>query len=253
MAGWETDVGAALRPTQTDLDGLLQTTSQLVDLLQTQANAWAQVHDARRCGFIARTVANLAGYGANIHAQHGADRPTGDDAAGAALAREIRRDALMAVNLRWLVEHGYPGRKYIVWAHNAHIMNAYYGADWRSVDHVPAPDRMKPVGAFVKQWYGPQVYTIGFTAYDGEDGWVGAPPSALPAASADSLEARLHRLGHEQLFLDLRAMRDRPDHPLRQAQTLRLPKYDEVTLADLHLVYDAIIYIDRMTPATLIE
>lgn len=253
MARWETDVGAALRPTQADLDRLQQAAAHLGDLLHARADALAQAHDARRRGFIARTLANLAGYGANIHAQHGTDRPTGADATAAALARENRRDALMAANLRWLVEHGYPGRKYIVWAHNAHVMNAWYGADWRRVSVDPQADAMKPVGVFLADWFGPEVYTIGFTTYEGQDGWVGAAPADLPAASADSLEARLHRLGTPQLFLDLRALRQSPDHPLRQAQTLRLPKYDEVTLPDITRVYDAIIHIDRMAPATLIE
>jgi erythromycin esterase-like protein len=128
-----------------------------------------------RRGYMARAVANLGGYGANLYEQYGAESPVRPDAE---LARENRRDKLNAQNLRWLIEEGYPGRKIIVWAHNAHVMNAYYGSDWRSVSLDPIPHTMKPSGVFLAEWLGKDVYTIGFTAYEGEDGWVGNSPTA---------------------------------------------------------------------------
>jgi erythromycin esterase-like protein len=169
------------------------------------------------------------------------------------LARENRRDALNAENLRWLIEHGYAGRKIIAWAHNAHVMNAYYGSDWHSISLDPRPDSMKPSGAFLADWLGNDVYTIGFTTYEGEDGWVGNKASAIAPASEDTLEERLHRVGMPYAFLNLRAAGRAPDHPLRLPQTMRLPKYEEEEVQDVTLPYDAIFYIAHMKPATLVH
>jgi hypothetical protein len=48
-------------------------------------------------------------------------------------------------------------------------MNAYYAApDFTDIRLDQAPDTMKPVGVFLKAWYGEDVYTIGCSAYEGE-------------------------------------------------------------------------------------
>lgn len=65
------------------------------------------------------------------------------------------------------------------------------------------------------QRLGKAVYTVAFTAHGGT---FGNPfqktPRSLPLPASDSLEARLHALGHQNLFVDLR--RVPADHPLRK-------------------------------------
>ena len=60
--------------------------------------------------------------------------------------RENRRDRINADNLRWLIDTAYAGRKVMVWAHNAHVMNAWYGQGFDSVSLDPLTDGMKPTG-----------------------------------------------------------------------------------------------------------
>lgn len=251
MAAWEREAGAALRPRKDALNRLQQAVDRLSKMIAQHAMEFAEVHGARKRGFITRAIANLGGYSANIYEQYGADHLTGSVASE--LARENRRDAINAENMRWLIEHGYTNRKIIVWAHNAHVMNAYYGSDWQSISLDPKSDSMKPTGVFLANWLGDDIYTIGFTTYEGEDGWVGNKASTIAPAHEDSLEARLHRLGMQYVFLDLRNADHVPDHPLRQPQMMRLPKYQEETVRNITEPYDAIFYIARMKPATLIR
>jgi erythromycin esterase len=204
----------------------------------------------RQSGFMTRVIANLAGFATSLYENYGVDSP-GDNAT--LLARENRRDSINADNLRWLIEHGYPGCKIIVWAHNAHVMNAYYRSDWKNISLDPVADAMKPSGVFLADWLGKDLYTIGFTAYEGEDGWVGSKPAPVQPTREGGLEARLKQLGMPYALVDLRAARAVADHPLRKPQVMRIPKYDELELADATRPYDAIFYAARMKAATLIR
>ena len=55
----------------------------------------------------------------------------------------------------------YAGRKAIVWAHDVHVMNAYYDLNFRGVHLKQHAGDMKPTGTFLAQWLGSQVYTVG--------------------------------------------------------------------------------------------
>jgi len=133
------------------------------------------------------------------------------------------------------------------------VMNAYYGSDWKSISLDPVPHAMKPMGVYLAQRLGKQVYTIGFTAYEGAEGQVGSPATAIPPARDGGLEAGLHRLGWAYALLDLRAARGIAGNPLSRPQTMRIPKYEEVEIANLVRPYDAVFYIASMAPATLIR
>jgi erythromycin esterase len=196
-----------------------------------------------------RAITSLAGYGANLFEEQGKHSP--EEETVYALTRENRRDRINAGNLRWLVDKAYAGRKLIVWAHNAHVMNAWYGRGFDSVSLEPAADAMKPTGVWLTDWYGHDVYRIGFTAWQGSDGRVGAPPAPLPPAPPGSLEERLHRLGAREAFLPLRARGRRAALPVGTV-SMRIPKYKVEAVANPAQPYDAVYFIDTMQPATLV-
>ena len=66
---------------------------------------------------------------------------------------DMDRDRQMAVNMSWLVNNPFKGKKTIIWAHNFHIAKKVGG--------------MKPMGYFLKNEFKNKMYTMGFTGYDG--------------------------------------------------------------------------------------
>lgn len=247
VAKWEGETGGALRPTRAALTRFEAAQAKLAAFLRDNQSELSRTAGARRTGFMRRVVESLGARAANLYERFGADVTPSTDGG---LAEQNRRDACNAENLRWLIEQGYPRRKIIIWAHNAHVMNAYYEApDWKTIRLGPAPNTMKPHGVFLADWFGRELYTIGFTAYDGEDGWKGLQASPIPAARAGSIEGRLNSLGYAYAFVDLHGA----GHQLRGPQTMRAPKYDEVEVADPPRLYDGLFFIAHMQRATLIS
>lgn len=238
-------------PKRDVLEKLQSAVERLVMLFRTRRADFAENGGERRVGFIAHVVANLGGDGANLYEKYSLDNPAGKTPE---VVGSNRRDALMAENMRWLVEEGYPQKKFIVWAHNAHVMDAYYLApDFKNISLAPAPSAMKPLGVHLKERFGDRVYTIGCTTYEGEDAMIANPVVKVPPARNGSLEAELHQLGLAYAVVDLRGLRRGASHPARRPLTARIPKYDEIEVADVTKPYDAILFIDRMTPATLMR
>ena len=225
----------ALRRMADDLDGLNDAVGALEPLLDGGV-------PPGRVRFMRRALTSLAGYGANLL--------DAEDPARYALTMENRRDRINADNLRWLIGSHYSGRKIIVWAHNAHVMNAWYGRGFDSVSFEPLTEGMKTTGVWLSGWYLDVLYKIGFTTWQGSDGLVGTPPTQVPPAPPGSLEERLRRLGAPELFLPLRdAAASFPAHPV----SMRIPKYKVETVANPARPFDAIYFIDTMKPATLIQ
>jgi erythromycin esterase len=250
LALWERETGAPLRPNRAMLERFQAAQARLAELLRTNEGAFARVVGARQSGFMRRVVDSLSARGVSLYERFGTDVTP---AADGGLAEQNRRDASNAENLRWLIEQGYPGRKLIVWAHNAHVMNAYYEAPaWKTIRLDPAGNTMKPHGVFLASWLGRDLYTIGFTAYEGEDGWKGLNASPIPAARPRSVEGRLNQLRHPYAFLDLRAAQSGRS-PVRGNQIMRVPKYDEIEVSDPTRPYDGLFFIARMERATLIR
>jgi erythromycin esterase-like protein len=229
-----------------DLESLRAAADGLLTMIRNPRAAFAEVHGSRSSSFMEHAIENMRLDAANRYDAHRSPAPN--------VERENRRDALNAGNLHWLIQDGYPGRKIIVWAHNVHVMNAYYASDWHMVHLEPQPTDMKPSGVFLAEWLKNGVYTIGMTTYQGQDGLATAG-AITPIAPAEDggLESRLHRLGKLYVFLDLRSVRGNPKNPLHRSQSMRIPKYDNNTLSDLTTAYDAIFYIDHMAAATRIS
>jgi hypothetical protein len=124
-------------------------------------------------------------------------------------------------------------------------MNAYYDSNFRGVHLSRQPGDMKPTGTFMAEWLGKQVYTLGMTTFQGEDGFaMGGPATPVPTAPDASLEARLHALGHPYAFVDFRTLDG------HEAMSIRLPKYDSNTITDVGRIYNGLFYIDQMARAT---
>ncbi len=101
---------------------------------------------------------------------------------------DMRRDQQMARNLVWLSKNLYPDRKIIVWAASFHIMRN--PPEIEVLDESLTYRELKQMGQFIHEQLGNQVYTIGFTAYDGAAGsWLTRPfeISVPPAGTLENI------------------------------------------------------------------
>jgi erythromycin esterase len=255
MSVWEKGEGEKHRPTKTHFDDFVRAVEALLSAIRSNRASYEGTHGAIEVGFMERAIENMRGRGTDVFESERSDAAPENVRTSSGWNR---RDALMAGNLRWLVDQAYPGRKVIVWAHNAHLMKAHFAADWRSVHAKPQPNGMTPTGALLTEWLGDRVYAIAVTTYEGEELWTnGQRRGPIAPAAEGSLESRLHRLGKPLLFLDLRSARRENGSPARTPQSLRVSGYGPPTgpygndrVPDLTRAFDAIFYVDRMTPAT---
>lgn len=115
------------------------------------------------------------------------------------------RNRGMAENVRFLAEELFPDRRIIVWAHNAHVRHASEAIPvsleiWPSV---PARD----MGSWLREWYGEELFTVGFYAYRGAAADNSREVYEVPEATPAHLEYRLARAGYRVSFVDLERQR----------------------------------------------
>jgi len=235
---------------QEDLDNLHRTADALLKELDTDRGLFEQVHGTRETSFMERAVESMRSDGTGKF--YLAQATPGSAEPGLYFSKFWhQRDEQGARNLRWLIEKGYPGRKVMFWAHNVHVMDAYCGPMFKDAHLESRPGDMKPVGVYMADWLGDQVYTIGLAHFEGHEGLTGnLNATPIPSASPGSLEARLHALGQPFLFLNLRAADANPGHPIHQPQSMRIFIPTSYTVSDITRVFDGIFYIDLATPAT---
>lgn len=161
------------------------------------------------------------------------------------------RDAVMAQNLLWLVEEAFPHEKIIVWAATMHNM--------RRIDQVQTNkpslsyEGIVTMGHPVYERLQDEVYSIGFTAYQGKAGNVfSKAPYDIPQAPENSLEELCHRCGHEMLFIDFKGTIKDAGHWLNKKMKAR-PLGHSVMDAVWPLHLDAMIFTDTVTPSTRIQ
>ena len=157
------------------------------------------------------------------------------------------RDAVMAQNLLWLVEEAFPKKKIVAWAATMHNM--------RRIDQVQTNrpnliyDGLVTMGHPVYQKLKDEVYSIGFSAYQGKAGNVFLKkPYDIPPAPENSLEEICHRTGHEMLFIDFKETVEDAGHWLNQKMKAR-PLGHSVMDAVWPLHLDAMIFTDTVTPS----
>jgi erythromycin esterase len=243
-------------PTAADFEEFQTASGGLLAAINRNRAAFDAVHGAREVAFMVRALENVrnratsASNRQRLEALPEAQRISAD---------WNFRDTLMAENLRWLLDEEYPGRKVIVWAHNAHIMNGYFAQSWAAVHAEMPPNGMMSAGVSVAGRLKDSVYTIALTTYEGDEAWTnGQRRGPIAPAAPGSFETRLHALAKPYVFLDLRAAR-RDGHPMRTPQSLRISGYGPPTgpygndrVPDLTKAFDGVLFIDRMLPATMI-
>jgi erythromycin esterase len=152
------------------------------------------------------------------------------------------RDRQMGENLVWLANERYPNRKIIVWAATFH--NA------RRIDTIRLDDpKLKglyavnvPMGEVARRALGTRLYSLAFTAYEGEAASMFAKSAKpLPKASPDSLEDLFHRAGLANGFVDFRTA----PRWLKRPLTARLLGHVEMR-ADWTRVVDGVLFLPRM-------
>ena len=149
------------------------------------------------------------------------------------------RDRKMGENIVWLAKTWYPGKKMIVWAANFHAATA--------LNEIGPEKGFRTMTDVVRKEFGSQVYSIGFTAYQGQAGNQSRHDSIqLPVPVPDSLEALLHAAGMRFSFLDLRGLPG--GHWLRRS-IYAAPLLYETKTSVWPNHFDALFFTDRMFPS----
>lgn len=194
-------------------------------------------------------VRSLMGFRASQElAAAGAFRGDGDpDVVSAAINV---RDALMADNLLWLLEHVYPGRRVIVWSASFHIARNLamlttppeLGVDYGS---------LVTMGQHLEAALGDDVYTLVFTAGGGRAGNPALGTNFdIDLPNPGSLEAGLLQLGHDCAFLDLSTQR--AESPLRGSFEARPFGYAPM-VGEWSGVVDGFVFTSSMYPTASSE
>lgn len=146
------------------------------------------------------------------------------------------RDQAMAENVEFLLEKLYPGRKVVIYAHNAHI--AYQ----------PVPNGGAPMGSHLARRRKSDLYTIGLYMGRGHAAYNNGAIYAIGAPKPDSLEAALASGGLKYAFIDLSQARTGPGSAwMTQANPVREWGNVEGRITPAS-TFDALIYIDAVTP-----
>jgi erythromycin esterase len=155
------------------------------------------------------------------------------------------RDPQMARNLVWLAREYFPGRKIIVWAHNAHIIRHWYRL-------YNASDGM---GQRVWEVFGDRSFVITATAYSGQFRWTMWPLSigSFTVVSDHDptfeLEELLAETGLEQVVVPLRNLSPGGDW-LRSPIFFRPSNY-QLALGTWPDHADAILFMRAVTPRAM--
>lgn len=111
----------------------------------------------------------------------------------------VVRDEGMAGNIDFLLDQLHPGKKVIVWAHNAHIMHDREGSAGMSGGRLGP----RSMGAWIAERRRPELYTIGLFMYRGSATTNTRQVYQVTRALDNSLEAVLYRPRKYWIFTDL--------------------------------------------------
>jgi hypothetical protein len=166
--------------------------------------------------------------------------------------KEVSRDASMARNVKWILDHAPEGSKVVLWSHNGHAGRLVRGGEWSGM------------GSFLDVWYGKAQVIVGFAAGEGTytaivSGKGLRSDNRLQPPAKDSYEAYFRAASLPRFLLDLR--KARPDDPasawLTRAHDFRsigaLAMGEQFASTDLRGLYDGIIYLDQTTASRTLK
>jgi erythromycin esterase len=155
------------------------------------------------------------------------------------------RDRQMGDNFIWLAKRAYPTRKILVWAATSHIIRHPQFIMNRQ-------GAMIPMGDWIHKAMGPEVYVLGFTAYQGRWGTVQTPETTeVVPAEPNSLEGLLFSAGFSYAWLDFRNLAA-DGAWLREPLSCR-PLGHQPMKTDWTRIMDGLFFIKEMFPSTRIE
>ena len=115
------------------------------------------------------------------------------------------RDQQMGKNLVWLARERYPNRKIIVWAATFHNARRLGTIDTGDPKLARLYGGVTPMGEVAWKELGNEIYSLGFTSFDGEWGTAFAKSAqTIPPPSSGSLEDLFARAGLVNAFVDFR-------------------------------------------------
>jgi erythromycin esterase len=228
-----------------------------IEAIDTNESSLARVRDSREIAFFRRTLKDLQVFSASTAARNTPEFAKGmEDPAVLEKTNSMwnARDAQNAENMLWLLNEYFRGKKLIVWAHNGHVMSCYYNKDWGSLTLKKPEGAIVPMGLFLKEALGHDVYTIGLTGFSVQKGALGpgAKDFAPPAPPADSIEHLCHLTGHPHLFIDFRRLEADPEHWLRKPIVFGGRGYTWETIEDWTKAFDAVFFNDVIQPSRMI-
>ncbi|MEO8288276.1 MAG: erythromycin esterase family protein [Chloroflexota bacterium] len=169
------------------------------------------------------------------------------------------RDQYMAENVEWIVQHAGPNSRIIISAHNAHV----------ETSPIQISPRVKSMGQYLREQYGEDMRVLGLDFYGGVINAYGPsasesdPPEPVTVAepSESSYEQYFHSASIPIFLLDLQAVsQDSPAINWLGSQRkiwsigghYAPPNSGTYTLS-LTAAFDALIYVDRLTPSLLLR
>ena len=164
-----------------------------------------------------------------------------------------RRDELMAENIIHLLKNVYPDKKIIVIGATYHFIRKNNLIEPNKIQGIPIQESVI-MGNLIYNEFPNEIYTIGFTAYDGMYGLVDQSKKATPVKSPNenSLEFQLASRGIENAFVTLENSGN--ESFFSQGTVLRL--FDHQSAASSKQwgkILDAVFFIKTMTPAYKLE
>ncbi len=215
-----------------------------------------RVRDSHETAFFRRALKNFQVYSSSTAARNAPELAKGKPTPEAAQKMNALwndRDSQNAENLLWLLNEYFKGHKLIVWAHNGHVMSCYYKKDWGSLTLHKPEGAIIPMGLYLKEALGRDVYTIGLTGFTVQKGSLGfgdPKEETPPAPPTESIENLCHLTGHPHLFIDFRRLESDPDHWLRKPIVFGGRGYMWETIEDWTKAFDAVFFNDVIQPST---
>jgi erythromycin esterase len=153
------------------------------------------------------------------------------------------RDAAMATNLDFILREQYPRAKVITWAHNTHVRH-----DGAAVGPAGIRDNVN-MGSWVAAAHRAELYTIGFYMYRGRTAFSNGQEFDVRRGEPGSLESILFRGRKKFELIDFSRAVESPGTSW-MFQPIKTKIWggndEEMTVRDQ---YDAVLFIDRVTPA----